>query len=99
NWSLHRRSIAKPLLAIVMTLLAIDAAFVAAVLASGGFEWTVGTVVIRANRPTNLFVAAWVLVAVLVVVRYRPRLSIRPVPHELLRRRGRAIWPVVATAT
>ena len=98
-WSLDRRPIAKPLLAIVMTLLAIDAALVVAVLASGGFEWTLGSVVIRANRPTNLFFAAWVLIAVLVLVRYRPRLSIRPVPHELLRRRARAVWPVVATAT
>lgn len=97
-WSIERRPIAPHLRMAVTTLLAIDAALIVAIVAGGGFEWTVGAILIRANRPTNLLAVGWGLLTVLLLARYRPRVSLRTVSTASILHRVSALWPMAAIA-
>ena len=97
-WSWDRHLVARPLRAAVMALVAVDLALAGAIVATGGFVWTIGSFEIRANRPTNLLAIVWGLLAFLLVARYQPRLRFRKGPRGAIVQSVRALWPLAAVA-
>jgi hypothetical protein len=69
----------------LLILLAIDAAIVAAVLSTGGFEAQLFGVRISAHRATNLLSLGWVLLAALTLLARRPGLQARTIDRRVSR--------------
>jgi hypothetical protein len=80
----------------LMTLLAIDIAIAATILATGGFELNVASAHIRARRATNVLAIGWVVVAALGLMAWRPSLQRRTVDPSARRNHLRIAVVVLA---